>query len=278
MPSTDRPSAHWTSSYTEFGELIYKIETIVYQNDSLTQHEIALALAVADGSLHSPILDAACGVGRHAIALAGRGYEDITAIDGSTSFVNLASMKAKEAGVSHQITFQVADLRHIPLEPESVQTITCIGNSFGYFSDEENSQIIAEFNRVLKPSGAIVMDVTSRAFALQKLSPTSLEDLQTELGRILDIRTRRWDEDSQRLYCTKTFLQLTDYDGQEFPEPKILLHQPYDIRLYSLEELETLFATYGFLLIASDEHLVGSKHGLDNDLMTSRVWLKAVKQ
>lgn len=71
-----------------------------------------LRIAVA-GALPGRALDLACGAGRHAVWLAGRGWR-VDAIDGSAAGVELLLARAERAGCRSRITPHVADLESDP--------------------------------------------------------------------------------------------------------------------------------------------------------------------
>src|SRR5262249_61837515 len=78
-----------------------------------TEQEVAFlvdALALTPGAR---VLDAGCGPGRHALALARRGF-DVVGVDLSSDFIRLARESAVELGVADHTRFDVADVRDLP--------------------------------------------------------------------------------------------------------------------------------------------------------------------
>lgn len=61
-------------------------------------------------------LDVACGAGRHAVALAERGWR-VVAVDGSCAGVDLLRTEARRRGVADRIDARVADLSGNPTSP-----------------------------------------------------------------------------------------------------------------------------------------------------------------
>jgi 2-polyprenyl-3-methyl-5-hydroxy-6-metoxy-1,4-benzoquinol methylase len=61
---------------------------------------------------HSRILDVSCGIGRHSIPLAERGY-NVLGLDLSPLFVAKANTTAKARKVNSRAKFRVADVREI---------------------------------------------------------------------------------------------------------------------------------------------------------------------
>ena len=63
-------------------------------------------------STHSRILDISCGIGRHSIPLAQRGY-DVLGLDLSPLFIANARATAKARKVNSHAKFRVADVRKV---------------------------------------------------------------------------------------------------------------------------------------------------------------------
>ncbi len=124
-------------------------------NPEMTRTEVDFlerALSVDSGS---QILDIPCGNGRHAIELAGRGY-NMTGLDLSDEFI--------------------AEARHAtPLPVRSwvseFDGAYCFGNSFNYLTWEETRQFLAAMARSLKPGARFVVDT---GMAAESLLPSLL--------------------------------------------------------------------------------------------------------
>src|SRR5690606_12128167 len=85
------------------------------------------------------VLDAACGQGRHSIALAQAGYT-VTGVDASGPLLAIARAAAAEAGVS--VEFVEADLREFSTE-RSFDAAINMFTAFGYFEDDaENLRVL----------------------------------------------------------------------------------------------------------------------------------------
>lgn len=101
------------------------------------------------------VLDAACGSGGHALALARWGYEVVGA-DSSAEMVRIAEGKAA-AGL--QARFVVAGLEELPrvLAGESFDAVLCLGNSLPHLlSDDELAAALGGMAAVLRPGGIFV--------------------------------------------------------------------------------------------------------------------------
>ncbi len=104
------------------------------------------------------ILDICCGSGRHANQLAVKGYQ-VTGID-----VNQAALEKARRQATGRVTYHNLDMRHLAELPGSFGAILCLWQSFGYFDDATNVDILAQISRKLKPQGRLVLDVYHRGF------------------------------------------------------------------------------------------------------------------
>src|SRR5213594_583828 len=107
---------------------------------------IAGALALPAGAA---VLDLACGVGRHAIGMAKRGYQ-VTGVDFNPHYLEIAAADAEKAGV--QATWMVGDMRALQFE-EAFDGAYSFFTSFGYFEESENERVIGNIVRALRHPG-----------------------------------------------------------------------------------------------------------------------------
>ncbi len=103
----------------------------------------------------SRILDLACGQGRHAISFAQHGM-NVAGVDASASLLKVAKQRARKAGVN--IPFIKGDMRTYH-NTVKYDFILVLGNSFGYFSDMDNEQVLSNISTSLKKGGLLVLDL-----------------------------------------------------------------------------------------------------------------------
>jgi ubiquinone/menaquinone biosynthesis C-methylase UbiE len=123
----------------------------------------AIPLAVATVSENTPaagqVLEVAPGPGYLAIELAKLGKFQVTGLDISKSFVEIAQAKAKEAGVA--VDFRLGNASAMPFAAETFDFIICRA-AFKNFT--EPVQALREMHRVLKPGGkALIEDLRGDA-------------------------------------------------------------------------------------------------------------------
>ncbi len=101
------------------------------------------------------VLDAACGTGRHAIALAQKGYR-CAGCDASREMVERARGNAEKAGV--EVRFEVAELAQLGGFPQTLDAVLCLGNSLPHLlSPEELLQAISQMRDRLRPGGVMIL-------------------------------------------------------------------------------------------------------------------------
>lgn len=100
----------------------------------------------------SKVLDVGCGLGKTACRLASELGCKVTGIDIMPKMVEQAKAKAKKAGVTDKVTFMEGDARKLPFADASFDTV--LVESVTIFV-EDVAKAIGEYNRVLKPGGAL---------------------------------------------------------------------------------------------------------------------------
>ena len=94
------------------------------------------------------IMELACGPGYLSIELARRGYQGITGVDISRSFVSIANQNARRAGVN--VRFEEGNAAALPFPDSCFSTVLCT-SAFKNFS--EPLWVLNEIDRVLVPNG-----------------------------------------------------------------------------------------------------------------------------
>ncbi|MBL1214058.1 MAG: class I SAM-dependent methyltransferase [Ignavibacteriae bacterium] len=123
------------------------------------------------------ILDAACGAGRHAIALAQKGYK-VTAFDLSEPLVNKAKTLSNELNLN--INFFNADLRTVDFK-ERFSLILNLFTSFGYFeNDEENFRFLTDSKKWLLPKGYFILDYLNMNYIIENHVPQSVKAMENK--------------------------------------------------------------------------------------------------
>ncbi len=102
------------------------------------------------------VLDAACGTGWHAIALAQQGY---TAAGADASPAMIERARANAAQAQAQVRFEVATLSKLGNHfTENFDAILCLGNSLPHLlSQEALLEALGQMQTLLRPGGALIL-------------------------------------------------------------------------------------------------------------------------
>jgi D-alanine-D-alanine ligase len=262
LPDLERhlPDEWWR---TLFNAVYLTTDGDVVENDENTVHEIDTLIKAVDIKKNDEILDLCCGQGRHSIELARRGYNYLTGIDRSGFLIRLARRRAKAAYL--QIKFKEGDARSIALPESSRECVLLMGNSFGYFDQEEDDTAVLEaVKKVLKSDGKIVLDLTDGDWIKKNYEPRSWEWVDKNQ---FVCRERSISKDGDRLISREVVVHA---------ERGVIADQFYAERLYSKERICQLLEDVGFKNIkVHDEITALSTRDEDLGMMARRNLISA---
>lgn len=167
------------------------------------------------------VLDAPCGAGRIAIHMARAGLE-VDGIDIREPFLRRARRRFRAEHLSGR--FDRRDLRHIEPPPVYHGIYTWFG-SFGYFSEEENADLVQRFAHALRPGGRLLIEQIHRERILRNFRH------RAEGGPITTYAW--WDADAERV------INHRDIDGVRDPA------NSSSMRLYTPRQMRRLFERAG---------------------------------
>jgi SAM-dependent methyltransferase len=196
------------------------------------------------GGIEGPLLDLACGIGRHVQELTAQGYYTVGC---DLSYVLLRT------GLLEYGPFPVlrADMRTLPFCNGSFRALASFFTSFGYFSNEdENFHVVAEMTRVLDDGAAFLFDYLNVHRELAKL--VERESRETPMGRVL---IERWFDASDR-----SFVKRMTIGGRRYLER---------VRGYDLDEIAAMFAASGLAI----REAFGDFHGSPFSSLSPRLIL-----
>ncbi|MBI4499351.1 MAG: methyltransferase domain-containing protein [Chloroflexi bacterium] len=103
-----------------------------------------------------PLLDLCCGVGRHSLEFARRGFR-VTGVDRTRAYLEQASRQAAAEGLP--VEFVEEDMRAF-VRPGAFAAAVNLFTSFGFFEDpDEDRRVVANVYQSLQPGGAFLIDV-----------------------------------------------------------------------------------------------------------------------
>jgi SAM-dependent methyltransferase len=192
--------------------------------DEVGREEAAFIRRVLRLRKGKKVLDAPCGAGRISIHLARAGCV-ITGVDLRHKFIRRARARFKKEGLEG--TFKVMDIRKLDFNSEFDGILNWFG-SFGYFSEEENLELLRRYARALRPGGRLIIDQLNREFVLRHFYSRRTVDGVTMYNR--------WDPKMERINSTWVI-----QDGQR-------KKNPLSLRLYTPGQMKTLWNRAGLIV------------------------------
>lgn len=176
---------------------------------------VGSALRVAPELAEGPVLDLACGEGRH-LEILRRVNPLAFGLDLSRTLLHLAPRPLRPWLVR-------ADMRRLPVKAGALQGICLWFTPFGYFSDAENRALMQSLGALLHPTGVLVMDYLNAGQVTRTLVP---DDVVERGGvRAQSLRTIEGNRLVKRMVLTR----LDTGEVREVLE-SVRLYQPEDIQ------------------------------------------------
>lgn len=209
------------------------------------------------------VLDLCCGVGRHSLELARRGFH-VTGVDRNEKFLQNARNRGADEGLRPEnptpgrdgeevgpdrprgsSNFVRADMRDF-CQPDSFDAAISCWTSFGYFDDHETDRDVARnIRRSLRPRGGLLMELVGKEALARQFQP------------------RRWDESNGVVMCSENRI----VDHWRSVQTKWTFFRDghrsdfvIKVRCYSAVELADLLEDAGFNEVSIFGDLAGSPY------------------
>lgn len=144
---------------------------------------VATALREAPELARGPVLDLACGGGRH--------LAELRKLNGQAFGIDLSAALLTLAPPDLRPWLLRADMRRLPVKP-GLAGITLWFTPFGYFSDSENETLLRSLSGLLRPGGVLLIDYLNAAELRRSLVP---EDTLERNG--IRVKSRRRIEEGR---------------------------------------------------------------------------------
>jgi SAM-dependent methyltransferase len=201
------------------------------------------------------LLDLCCGVGRHSLEFARRGFQ-VTGVDRTATYLHEARRRAAEEDL--QVEFLQEDMRTF-VRPGAFDAAINYFTSFGYFeSDDDDRRVLASAHRSLRASGVLLMEMMGKEIIARVFSERGWREEdgmlileETKLAPDWSSVDNRWIiiEDGERREVTLT------------------------VRQYSAAELSRLLKEAGFAVV----DVYGDLSGAPYDMGAKRLVVVAHK-
>lgn len=122
------------------------------------------------------VLDVSCGRGTQAVFYAQEYGVRVTGIDLSPDMVAAAVARAKAAGVTDRVDFEIGDSQRLPFDDESFDVVI---NECAVGIPDDSQLVLDEMVRVLKPGGRIAIHESTWR---QPLGPADKEEFSERYG------------------------------------------------------------------------------------------------
>lgn len=197
---------------------------------------------------NSNILDLACGIGRHSISLASRGY-NVVGVDKSPCYLSIANQKLKQnPSLISKLKFVRSDVIHILRNTtmkklSKFDVIISMCQSIGYYGPLYDEKVFSNLTQISSNNCTLIVEVENRDWRVSNFDRFIIYDFersQIQEQWILDLETST--AQSHVMFYEK----VTD--------TRVLKHiKSVDIRirLYSLHELKELLERSGWIYLTS---------------------------
>lgn len=198
------------------------------------------------------VLDMGCGLGRHSLAFARRGF-NVTGVDFSSDYVQCAQQAAQEAGLT--ATFLQGDMRTYAHD-KPFDLVASLFTSFGFFTDpEDDFRAIQKMAGNLKPGGRLIIDMMGKEILARIFRP---RDWYRASDGSIWIEERELADD----WCWVNVHQRV-MKGADIREHK------FGLRLYSAAELTMLLERAGLQEVRTFGSVRGTPYNHEADRLVA---------
>ncbi|MBN2424501.1 MAG: class I SAM-dependent methyltransferase [Calditrichaceae bacterium] len=236
---------HWTE---EFFDEYYLKSSDPHTGAEQTARETGFIISKTNLPKDSPVLDLACGLGRHCIELAKNGYSRITGLDLTSAYLEIARDKAKD--LPDPPKFIQGNMQEFN-EEQAYQLIYSLFSSIFYFDDQHNLDIVKRVYNALMRGGFFIIDYFN---PINFLNKNKLRDWYITDDEYLVLEKYQHNPISGIISIERIIIT---------PEGR-RIKRIYHLRDYTVAELRYHFESIGFEILNVYGNFDDSKYSLDS--------------
>lgn len=242
---TDYAEWHRQDAFWElFEPVLFSQQRLTLAKEQVSQIEQLLQIPTG-----AHILDLCCGVGRHSLELAARGYA-VTGVDRTAHYIEVARESARERNLD--IAFAVADMREYQAT-EAYNVVLNLFGSFGYFdSAADDRRVVSNMLAALRPGGQVLIETMGKEILARDFQARDWDEVGDLLLLSEKTVTQNWGRIETRWIAIR---------GSERVEHRV------SVRSYSAIELSSLLESAGF----ADVCVFGNLDGIAYDQDAQRL-------
>jgi SAM-dependent methyltransferase len=239
------------SFWETFGEFMFDTQRV-----GMARGEVDRMIDLMHLAPGAEVLDLCCGIGRHSLEFARRGYV-VTGVDRTASYLQRARESAGKEGIA--VEFVESDMRNFS-RPKTFDGAVNFFSAFGYFDDPADDRTTAaNVHASLRVGGRFILDMNGKENLARKFRERDWH--RRDDGSIL-LEERRLLDGWSRI---ETHWILLDRNTRR--------ESSFVLRLYSGSELTSLLRSVGFQSV----ELYGTLAGKPYDHAAERLIAVATK-
>lgn len=217
---------------------------------SHTESELDYILNVSKLNTGAFVYDIGCGIGRHSIELAKRGFNCV-GVDYVEKNIEAANKKKNEIGLTN-VNFVLDDCRKFK-GPSPADLVLCLYDVIGSFvKEEDNNKIIKTIRSLLKTNGYAIISVMNYESTFHNAKYTF--QFESNPDALLSLTASNTMEETGNIFNPDYYLVDENahviYRREQFtPVHQLPMELVVRDRRYSMEEIVSLFETNGFRII-----------------------------
>jgi SAM-dependent methyltransferase len=219
------------------------------EHEKEAKAEVA-GLLRSTGLKRGAVLDAACGTGRHSLALAAKGF-DVIGVDSTEAYVKQAQARARKLKLG--AAFETGELRDLARFSGDFDLVLNLFTSFGYYEQAaDNFHALTQMAGSLRPGGILAMELMPR----ESLEAVFQDRDWQRVPEGFLLQERRWLDGGRRLASNAIWVQK----GQ-------VRESDSTIFVYSRAEMLALFKRAGLTKIRAFGSYAGTAFHVGDRLL-----------